>query len=228
MNRTAEDATLIEIQANLRLARYDEAYDLSEELATANIRDDVRENAMFALGFISLLKHDMATASENFREMVEANPYGKLVNDALRHMLVIALAREAQDLTPVEMLADAHAARIARDDSGAREILRDLVGMPASAALETEVLLLLGALSEDDGDFDRAIDYYDRIALGTEGMSARAEAMMRKGDVLAEELGRDSEALRAYENILELPLNPLTGEARRKIERLRRGEGVAG
>lgn len=227
-DRMADDATLIEIEANMRLARYDEAYDLSEELATANIRDEVRENAMFALGFIPLLKHDMATASEKFREMVEANPYGKLVNDALRLMLVIALAQEAQDLTPVEMLADAHAARIAGDESGARETLEDLAGRPASAALETEVLLLLGALSEDEGEFDSAIGYYDRIVLGTEGMSARAEAMMRKGDLLAGELDRDSEALRAYEGILELPLNPLTGEARRKIERLRKGEGVAG
>jgi tetratricopeptide (TPR) repeat protein len=228
VDRFEHDATLIEIDANMRLARYDAAYVLAERLAAADVRAEVRESSMFALGFVSLLKHDMGAATQRFREMVEDNASGKLVNDALRLMLVIALAQEAGNVRPVELLADAHAARMAKDDAGARELLQEIVGEPVGAALEAEALLLLGALAADSGDLDEAIGYYDRIVMGTEGMTARAEAMMRKGDLLAKRLNRRQQALDAYEGILEMPLNPLSGEARRKIDRLRKGEGVAG
>ncbi|MBN2566046.1 MAG: tetratricopeptide repeat protein [Candidatus Eisenbacteria bacterium] len=228
VNRMSDDATMIEVDANVRLGRYDEAYDLSEQLTGENTRSDIRERAMFSRGFVLFLKHDAGAAMEKFREMVEGDASGDLVNDALRLMLVIALAQEAENMAPVETLADAHAARIAGDAPASRALLEEVAGESVNAALEAEALLLLGELAADDGDLERAIGYYDRIILGTEGMTARAEAMMRKGDLLADGLDRKAEALDAYGAILELPLNPLSGEARRKIDSLRRGEGVPG
>jgi hypothetical protein len=51
--------------------------------------------------------------------------------------------------------------------------------------------------------------------------------MMRKADILTLRLGRTREAADQYLAILEdLPANTLSGEARRKLDRLRRGEGV--
>jgi tetratricopeptide (TPR) repeat protein len=224
----ADDAAMIEVEANVRLERYDEAYAQCQELTAKEVPDRVREAAMFNLGFVSLLRHDADDAMEKFRDMVKENPSGRLVNDALRFMLVIALADEAQNLESVELLADAYAARLKGDLKTSERLLTEVAGAPASEALEAEALLLLGTLASDRGDDKDAIGYYDRIILGTEGVAARAEAMMRKGDLLAEDMGQKAKALDAYGGILELPLNPLSGEARRKIDRLRRGEGVAG
>jgi len=182
---------------------------------------------MFALGFISFLKHDHTKAVEEFRAMVEADAAGTLVNDALRLMLVIAKAQEAGDLEPVNLLADAHATRIRGDDEASRELLETLSNKDTGTAVEAEALFLLGAAAVMADEPRKAIAYYDRIIDGSEGITARAEAMMRKGDTLSMKMGRRSEAMAQYLAILEdLPSNVLSGEARRKLDRLRRGEGA--
>ncbi|MCK4409287.1 MAG: hypothetical protein KAW67_04335, partial [Candidatus Eisenbacteria sp.] len=184
-------------------------------------------SAMFALGFISFLKHDHTRAIEEFRAMIEADAAGTLVNDALRLMLVIANAQEAGDDEPVNLLADAHAARIRGDSRSSRELLEALSNKRTGAAVEVEALLLLGAAATVADEPRRAIAYYDRIIKGSEGITARAEAMMRTGDILSVKMGRRREAMDRYLAILEdLPPNTLSGEARRKLDRLRRGEGA--
>ena len=225
--RLNEEATLIEVDAYMKQGRLDEAYERSEGLTRDEVPDNIRESAMFALGFISFLKHDHTRAVEEFRVMVEADAAGTLVNDALRLMLVIANAQEAGDAEPVNLLADAHAARIRGDDKSSRELLETLSRKGAGSAVETEALLLLGAAATVADEPRKAIAYYDRVIEGSEGITARAEAMMRKGDILSVEMGRRREATDQYLAILEdLPPNVLSGEARRKLDRLRRGEGI--
>jgi len=222
-----EEATLIEVDAYMKQGRLDEAYERSEGLTRDDVPDNIRESAMFALGFISFLKHDHTKAVEEFRAMVEADAAGTLVNDALRLMLVIAKAQEAGDLEPVNLLADAHATRIRGDDETSRELLETLSNKGTGTAVETEALFLLGAAAVMADEPRRAIAYYERIIEGSEGITARAEAMMRKGDTLSMKMGRRSEAMDQYLAILEdLPSNVLSGEARRKLDRLRRGEGA--
>ena len=52
---------------------------------------------------------------------------------------------------------------------------------------------------------------------------SQVEAMMRIGDVLYGEMGRGEEAVRGYATILEqFPDSFLAGEARRKIDRIRK------
>ena len=158
--------------------------------------------------------------------MVEAEAAGVLVNDALRLMLVIANAQETGDDEPVNLLADAHAARIRGDDQMSRELLEALSNRRTGAAVEAEALLLLGAGATVADEPRRAIAYYDRIIEGSDGITARAEAMMRTGDIFSLKMGQRREAMDRYLAILEdLPPNILTGEARRKLERLRREEG---
>ena len=97
----------------------------------------------------------------------------------------------------------------------------------ASAILAA--LLLLGAAATVADEPRQAIAYYDRVIEESEGITARAEAMMRTGDILSVRMGRRREAMDQYLAILEdLPPNILSGEARRKLDRLRRGEGVEG
>lgn len=226
-HRLNDEATLIEVDAYMKQGRLDEAYERSEGLTRDDVPDNIRESAMFALGFISFLKHDHTKAVEGFRVMVEADAAGTLVNDALRLMLVIANAQEAGDLEPVNLLADAHATRIRGDDKSSRELLETLADRDTGAAVETEALFLLGAAATMADEPRKAIAYYDRIIEGSEGITARAVAMMRKGDILSVKMGRRSDAMDQYLAILEdLPSNVLSGEARRKLDRLRRGEGA--
>ena len=225
--RLNEEATLIEVDAYMKQGRLDEAYERSEGLTRDDVPDNIRESAMFALGFISFLKHDHTKAVDEFRVMVEADAAGTLVNDALRLMLVIANAQESGDFEPINLLADAHATRIRGDDESSRELLETLSNRRTGAAVETEALLLLGAAATVADEPRKAIAYYDRIIEGSEGITARAEAMMRKGDILSVKMGRRREAMDQYLAILEdLPPSVLSGEARRKLDRLRRGEGI--
>ena len=180
---------------------------------------------MFSLGFISFLKHDYDRSLEEFRVMVEANSASVLVNDALRLMLAIASAQEAGDTSPIDLLADAHASRLAGDRDLSEDLLLELADRRTGEPVETEALLLLGAYAASDDDPERAIAYYDRIITETEAITARAEAMMRKADTLRYAMGRKREAADQYLAILEdLPSNSLSGEARRKLDGLRRGE----
>jgi tetratricopeptide (TPR) repeat protein len=225
--RMNDEVTLMEVDAYMKQGRLDEAHERSTGLVRDGVSDDIRESAMFALGFISFLKHDHTRAVEEFRVMVEADAAGTLVNDALRLMLVIANAQEAGDDEPVNLLADAHAARIRGDKGSSRELLETLSSHGTGDAVEAEALLLLGAAATVAGDPKRAITYYDRIVSGSEGITARAEAMMRTGDLLFLKMGRRREAMDQYLALLEdLPPNILSGEARRKLDRLRRGEGA--
>ena len=224
-----DEATLIEVDAYMKQGRLNEAYERSAELTRDDASDEIRESAMFALGFISFLKHDHTRALEEFKVMVEADAAGTLVNDALRLMLVIANAQEAADVAPVNLLADAHAARIRGDDESSRELLETVSEKRTGAPVETEALLLLGAAATVADEPWQAIAYYDRVIEESEGITARAEAMMRMGDILFGKMGRRREAMDQYLAILEdLPPNILSGEARRKLDRLRRGEGVEG
>ncbi len=225
--RLNDDATLLEVDAYMKQGRLGEAYERSAELNRDDAPDNIRESAMFARGFISFLMHDHERALTEFRAMVEANPASVLVNDALRFMLVVATAQEAGDVEPVDMLADAHAARIAGDDGSSRRLLLELAGRNDGEGVTTEALLLLGAAAAEAGEPGVAIEQYDRVIGSSEGVTARAEAMMRKADILRSKLGRPDEAADQYLAILEeLPANTLSGEARRKLDRLRRGEGV--
>ena len=225
--RLNDEAILIEVDAYMKQGRLDEAHERSTELTHDDVPDEIRESALFALGFISFLKHDHTRAVEEFRVMVEADAAGTLVNDALRLMLVIANAQEAGDDEPVNLLADAHAARIRGDKGSSRELLETLSSHGTGDAVEAEALLLLGAAATVADEPKRAITYYDRIVSGSEGITARAEAMMRTGDLLFLKMGRRREAMDQYLALLEdLPPNILSGEARRKLDRLRRGEGA--
>ena len=222
-----DEVTLMEVDAYMKQGRLDEAHERSTGLVRDGVPDEIRESAMFALGFISFLKHDHTRAVEEFRAMVEMDPAGVLVNDALRLMLVIADAEESGDDKPVNLLADAHAARIRGDDRSSRELLELLSSNYTGAAVEAEALLLLGAAATVADEPRRAISYYERIVKGTEAITARAEALMRTGDLLSMRMGRDGEAMDVYLAILEdLPSNILSGEARRKLDRLRRQEGA--
>jgi tetratricopeptide (TPR) repeat protein len=227
--RMNAELTMIEVDAYTKQGRFDEAYGRASELALGEVPRDIQENALFAKGFISFLNHDYAKATDEFRELVKTDAASALVNDAIRLMLVIARAQDDGDSEPVRLLAEAHAARLAGDMSLSEELLLDLAEGATDEAVRNEALLLLGAMATRSGDARRAVSHYDRVIDGSEAITARAVAMMRKADILWHTMGRTGDAADQYLAILEdLPSNVLSGEARRKLDSLRRGEGVEG
>jgi len=225
-HRIEDDAILIEVDANMMRGRFGDAHERAGSLMREGVREDIAERAAFARGFASFLGHDYDASTEEFRAMIESSPQSDSVNDALRLMLAMTTAQESGDMGPVDLLADAHAALLAGDEPRARERLETLASARTGAAVEAEALLLLGASATADGRYGDAIDHYDRIIDGVTAITPRAEAMMRKADILRLKLNRRGDAMDQYLAILEnLPDNTLSGEARRKLDQLRREEG---
>jgi tetratricopeptide (TPR) repeat protein len=224
-----QEGALVEIDAYLMLGRLDDAYARTELLLDERTKDDVREQAMYKRGYVSFLKLDSEKSLGEFREMVRANAQGELVNDALRLMLVIADSQESGNYEPLNLFAAAHRAKLMGDVLSAEEDLEELIESHPGTPASIEGLMLLAAVAEEVEDFDHALEVYYRVIEATDAVRVNAEARMRRGDILRDELGRNFEAMAEYLAILDqLPPNYLSGEARRKIDQLRRGGELEG
>ncbi len=221
----ADEAAMIAVDAHMALGDLDSAYTLAGELEERNPREGVAERAGFARGYISFLRHDGPRALEELRGTVEGHLSGKLVNDALRLMLVISDAEEAGDESMFTVFADAHAAFLSGDTELAAGLLDDVARTYPTAMVASEAMMLRGGLAEMAGDYEAALSIYGRIVTEIEAIAVRAEAMMRRGRILKGMNGREREAIAQFQAVLDdLPPNWLSGEARREIERVRRGE----
>ncbi len=222
------EAELLSVEAELALGNLDAARARAGALLDGGATEGAREQALYDIGYVAFLSLDVRAAIESFRTLVEENASGWLVNDALRLMLVASDADESGDAEPLRLLATACGRAIRWDHAGARADLGELAAAHAGTSAATEGLLLLGRLAEADGDVELALATYADVVTGTTSLAARAHATMRTGDIL-EDAGRVDEALAAYKRLLEdLPPNFLSGEARRKIERIRSEGGREG
>lgn len=223
------EARLLRSDAYMAVARYEDSHEEARLVLNGRARGPVRERAMFNMGFASFLMEKRRVALDEFREMVEANTSGELANDALRIMLVIAEGEEELGPQPASLLARAHGARLRGDLRSAAGFVEQIAAGYRGSAAATEALLLSGTIAEGAGEPQRALDIYRRVADEAVMVSARAEALMRSGDILLGDLGRPDDSRAAYAAILEeLPENALSGEARRKIERIRKATGRDG
>jgi tetratricopeptide (TPR) repeat protein len=229
VRRVEHQTVLLEADAYLALGRFADAHARAESVAAQQEKGEIHERALFLAGYASFLAVDIDRALDELRTMVEGETSGKLTNDALRLMLAIAEAKEAQDLGAITLFAGAHAARLAGDAEAADELLVELSQTYPAMGIAIEGLMLRGEIAEDEGDYREALRIYETVIGGTERIPARAEAMMRRGDIFHDRMGRTDEALAEYAAVLEeLPPNYLSGEARRKIDRIRRAERVEG
>ncbi|MFH1502266.1 MAG: tetratricopeptide repeat protein [Candidatus Eisenbacteria bacterium] len=224
-----EEAGLLRVTALLALGRFADAHTAAEALLSGRMRDHAQERAAYHLGFSSFLEGEHRRALEEFRAMIEADPSGALVNDALRLMLLVAEAEEGSDDGPLHTLSFAYHAHLRGEDARAAGLLEEVVDASPGSAAATEAMLLLGALASAAGDHGRALDIYAAVVVESSSLTARAEALMRSGDIMLHHLDRPDEAVRRYSAILaDLPTNALSGEARRKIEAIRKNGGVEG
>ena len=229
LHQIRHSGALLEIDAYLMLGRLDDAYDRATSLLEEGTRGEVEAQAMFQLGYVSFLRLDARKAIEELRAMVESDPASGLVNDALRLMLVVAESEDSGAQEALELFASAHMSKLTGDTSAARARLEEIAYDHAGSPAAPEALMFLGAMEEEAGDLDGALDVYARVVESEKAIRVVAEARMRRGDILVEEKGRTDDAIAEYAAILEeLPPNFLSGEARRKLDRLRRGRELEG
>lgn len=240
LDRVPEDAKLrgrsvrerlhvLRIDALLALGRLDEASERAASLLSENPRDETRHRARYYLGYIAFLGLDAERTLEELRALVEENPAGELVNDALRLMLVVSDAQETNELAPLRHLAEAHAAMLSGRHDEAEARLETLIETAGTQPIASEGLMLLGEVREASGRYEEALETYAEAAGEERTLATRAEALMRRGAILHRELGRPGDALAEYVTLIEtLPSNFLTGEARRRAEEIRRREGLRG
>jgi len=229
LHQIRHSGALLEIDAYLMLGRLDDAYARATSLLEEGTRDEVSARAMFQLGYVSFLRLDARKAIDELRAMVESDPAGRLVNEALRLMLVIAESEESGAQESLELFASAHSARLTGDTAAARVRVNEIASHYAGSPAAPEALMLLGAIEEEAGDLEAALDVYARVVESEKAIRVLAEARMRRGDILLEEKGRADAAIAEYAAILDdLPPNFLSGEARRKLDRLRRGGELEG
>ncbi|MBD3367083.1 MAG: tetratricopeptide repeat protein [Candidatus Eisenbacteria bacterium] len=218
---------LLRIDALLALGRLEDAAGTAAAILGGKPRDETRHRARYYLGYVAFLDLDIEGSLERLRELVEEDPAGVLVNDALRLMLVLSDAQETGDVVPVRRLAEAHAALLSGDLAEAESRLETLVESAGLEPVASEALMLLGRVHEMSGDYDAALETYAEATGEGRTLATRAEAHMRRGAILTGELGRPGEALAEYAMLIEqLPSNFLTGEARRRAEAIRREEGL--
>jgi tetratricopeptide (TPR) repeat protein len=224
-----EEIEVLTIDVLLALGRLSDAGARAEALLEAKPREATRQRARYTLGYVAFLELDAETALTELRTLVENDPSGVLVNDALRLMLVVSDAQETGDMGPLRRFADAHAAVLSYRPDEAESQLEALVASAGISAIASEALMLLGEVRETAGELRKALETYAAAAEEGRTLATRAEALMRRGRILSGPLGRPGDALNEYLTLIEgLPANFLTGEARRRAEAIRREEGLRG
>jgi tetratricopeptide (TPR) repeat protein len=223
---TLHEAGLVEVDAHLALGELDTAYDQAGAILAGGAEKEIAEQAAYARGFVSFLRGENTTALTELHDMVEQHVGGLLANDALRLMLVISDALETGDAEQTSLYAAALRADAEGDEVTAVALLDSVASRYGGMMVGSEALLRLGALAERRGDARRALDAYERALSESPSIVVKAEARLRRGLILKTVPGRESEAVREFETLLdELPPNYLSGEARRELETLRRQGG---
>jgi TolA-binding protein len=99
---------------------------------------------------------------------------------------------------------------------------RFLVDRYPGGELAAEAYLAQAEIAEGRGDHAAALAHLDAIVTNMPTERRRAEALSREADILLG-LGRSQEALEKLETLLgDHPGSILAGDARRKVEELRR------
>ncbi len=220
---TLHEAGLVEVDARLARGELDMAYLKAGAIVAGGAEKETAERARYARGFTSFLRGENATALTELRDMVEHHIGGRLANDAIRLMLVISDAMESGDDEQASLYASALRAEVTGDAETATLLLDRVATEYNGTAVSSEALLRLGSLAERGGDAREALDAYERALTESGSIIVKAEARLRRGLILKSMRGRESEAVREFEALLdELPPNHLSGEARRELEELRR------
>jgi TolA-binding protein len=202
------------------MGRLDESFE-TYDLVGVDWSPPYAQEAFFNLGEISFYKTDFDDAISYYNVTLRQFPDQPRANDAIDRLLLLKASKSGDAYGP-ELPEFAAASLLRRQGKTAEAHARfEQLARSGRESIKAESLNSLSEIYVEEGAFDLAVKTYKVIgeSLDTYLSPSALEAV---GDIYLD-LGRTEEAVSAYENvILRFPESVSAGEARRKIELVRR------
>jgi tetratricopeptide (TPR) repeat protein len=215
-------AVLIKGDCLTVLERFDEAK-LTYDLVRPGWDDFQAQTAYYNLGEIAFYEHDFDAALSYFNVAMKEYPGEPLANDAIERIILIRASRSGETYAP-ELEKFASAALLERQgNTGEAIVLLRATGAAAPPELRTQSLKNLIRVYLAMEDYEHALEI---CAIATDMMESHWSpvALETAGDIYLG-LGMLDDAVRTYEDVIvRFPASVSAGEARRKLDFVRRNE----
>jgi tetratricopeptide (TPR) repeat protein len=216
--------------AYLRLGRLEDAEKTYREVIPEAFDPDQAEHAAYALGDLELYRGNPDSAIVLYQDMAEKHPRSRYADQAAgRYILLNKLSQVGGGSEAARTWGKMEWARTVGDSAGVAEAALELVaasqgGAPAAIdELGAEALLALAEVASAGKNYTEALSRLGELVAEHPDDHRAPEALRREGDILYRDLGKPDEALARYESILtDYPLSVQAGDARRRVEALRR------
>ena len=215
-------AVLIKGDCLTVLERFDEAR-LTYDLVRPDWDDFQAQMAYYNLGEIALYEHDFEAALSYFNVAMKEYPAEALANDAVERLILIRGSKSGETYAP-ELGTFGSAALLERQGNvqGAIDLFREAAGA-GPAEVRTQSLKNLIRIYLAMEDYEHALEMCG-IAGGMLDSHWSPVALETAGDIYLR-LGMLDDAVRTYEDVIvNYPSSVSAGEARRKLDFVRRNE----
>ena len=221
-SKDMRQAILIKGDCLTMLELYEEAK-LTYDLVRPNWDEFQAQTAYYNLGEISFYEHDFEAAMSYFNVAMTEYPGEALANDAVERLILIRGSRSGEEYAP-ELARFADAALLERQGKmlDAAGLLRE-TGASGPAEVRTQSLKNLIRIYLAMEDYDQALEI---CGIASEMLESHWSpvALETAGDIYLR-LGMFDDAVRTYEDVIvRYPESVSAGEARRKLDLVRRNE----
>jgi tetratricopeptide (TPR) repeat protein len=222
--KDSRKAVLIKGDCLVILGRFDDAK-RTYDLVRPDWDDFQAQSAYYNLGEIALYEHDLEAALSYFNVTVSEYPGEALANDAVERLILIRGARAGEEGYAPELGVFAEAALSERQGEIEEAITlfrRAAAAGPSEVRVQSLKNLIRLYLAADD--LEQALDIC-KIAGETVESHWSPVALETAGDIYLR-LGMLDDAVNTYENVIvNYPNSVSAGEARRKLDLVRRTTG---
>jgi tetratricopeptide (TPR) repeat protein len=206
-----------------------ESYIIDNDLDTADsiflaintnrLKNDMKEELLFKRAQIKFFKQEYTDARGLYNHLTGLYPRSMYVNDCLRKMLIID-ENQGTDVIDLDIYADAERLLWQNEADSALTKLVDLSGR-GSSNLSAMATFLAGEILYEKGEYQQALEYFNRVLESFEESFYSAESQKYLGDLYYYHFNDHEKAREAYRVILEnYPNKVLYEYARRQLRKI--------
>ncbi|NIS15354.1 MAG: tetratricopeptide repeat protein [candidate division Zixibacteria bacterium] len=206
-----------------------ESYIIDNDLDTADsiflaintnrLKNDMKEELLFKRAQIKFFKQEYTDARGLYNHLTGLYPRSMYVNDCLRKMLIID-ENQGTDVIDLDIYADAERLLWQNEADSALTKLVDLSGR-GSSNLSAMATFLAGEILYEKGEYQQALQYFNRVLESFEESFYSAESQKYLGDLYYYHFNDHEKAREAYRVILEnYPNKVLYEYARRQLRKI--------
>ncbi len=186
---------------------------------TNRLKKELKEELIFKRAQIEFFRQEYSDARGLYNHLTGLYPRSMYVNDCLRKMLIID-ENQGTGVIDLDMYADAERLLMQNEADSALVKLVDLSGRGGSN-LSAMATFLAGEILYDKGEYQRALEYFNRVLKSFEESFYTAESQKYLGDLYFYHLNDHEKAREAYRVILEnYPNKVLYEYARRQLRKI--------